>query len=72
MASSSRPQRTNTQRDYLALNYGYEDNVPVEDQYSDYPSQATPFSDILDTIQTDQIDPSLDPILLSELALQTI
>lgn len=65
--ASSRPQRTNTQRDYLALNYGYEDNVPIEDQYPDYPIQTTPFSDTLDTIQT-----TPDSILPSESASQTI
>ncbi|KAJ5987720.1 Dynamin [Penicillium waksmanii] len=65
--ASSRPQRTNTQRDYLALNYGYEDNVPIEDQYPDYPTQTTLFSDTLDTIQT-----TPDSILPSESASQTI
>lgn len=69
MASSLRPQRTNTQCDYLAMNLGYEDNIPTEDQYPDFPTE-TSFSDIHETIQT--IDPSLDLILLSESALQTI
>ncbi|KAJ5974771.1 hypothetical protein N7481_008478 [Penicillium waksmanii] len=72
MASLPRPQRTNTQRDYLALNYGYEDNVPDEDQYSDFPSQATPFSDSFEAIQNDQTDLSFDQILPSESASQTI
>ena len=37
MVSGSRPQRTNTQRDYLAMNSGYEDDIPSEDRLPGYP-----------------------------------
>ncbi len=69
MASSSRPQRTNTQRDYVTMNLGFEDNIPDEDRYTDFAPTETSFSDIYDdTIQT----PDSDLILPSELASQGI
>jgi hypothetical protein len=68
MASSSRPQRSNTQRDYLALNLGYEDDAPVEGRYPDLLTVETSFSDICYTILIS--DP--DPILPSESSSQTL
>lgn len=71
MASSSRSQRTNTQRDYVTMNLGFEDNVPDEDRYTDFTTNETSaesYSDIYDTIQT----PDSDSILPSESASQSI
>lgn len=68
MASSSRPQRTNTQRDYVTMNLGFEDNIPDEDRYTDFAPTETSFSDIYDTIQI----PDSDSILPSESASQSI
>jgi hypothetical protein len=68
MALSSRPQRTNTQRDYVTMNLRFEDNIPDEDRYTDFAPTETSFSDIYDTIQT----PDSDSILPSESASQSI
>ena len=62
MASGSRPQRTNTQRDYLALNSGYEDDILSEDRLPGYPtgsiSSFSEFYSANHTVGTESVYPS--------------